>query len=296
MEHGHPSQTAITMAVLRAHHYLFNDAPRILDDSLAMKLVGLRSRDDVAMMVGRFEDMLARHSDRRQVRDRVHAIMMGTCVRSRLVEDQLAASLARGMRQVVILGAGLDTLAYRCHALTKELDVFEVDFPASQNWKRQRLAASGISLPHNLTFVPCDFEHQTLTDALEAGGVRQDRMTLFTWLGVQCYLTDTSVVTTLNTIATFPTGSEVVMDLLTTPPDREGDDIRQGSDKVLAAIGEPWQSWYEPDAFADILRTHGYGHIDLVSYPDWLGRNAARFQHRYSSRPTPFVLISAQVE
>lgn len=295
MEAGRPSQTAFIMAVLRARHYLTTQEPRLLDDSLAINLTGLRSAEEVELVASRFEDSLGKYSDPESARERVHAIAMGTCIRSRFVEDQLLASLPGGITQLVLLGAGLDTVAYRSPHITAQIDVFEVDFPATQAWKRRVLAASGVTIPDNVTFVPCDFERQTLVEALDEGGVRPDRKTFFTWLGVQPYLTPASVTSTLDVVATFPAGSELVMDLLTTAPASDGDLVREGSDRMLSSIGEPWQSWFEPEEFEGILKRRGYSNVEMVSFPEWLQRNGARFGHRFSSQPTPFVLISAKV-
>lgn len=294
MEMGRPSQTAFIMAALRARHYMSLEEPRVLDDNLALSLIGLSSLDDIEFIVSRFEDNLAKFGERGQVKDRINAMTMGTCSRSRLVEDRLLAATARGMKQLIILGAGLDTTAYRCQHITSGLEVFEIDYPATQAWKRERLAKAGIAIPENLTFLPCDFENQTLAEAMAAGGVRQDRMSFFAWLGVQPYLTEASVLSTLDTVATFPSGSELVMDLLTALEEKECGDVRKGSDVLLASIGEPWRSCYQPDAFARILRERGYAVVDIVSFPDWLRRHSARFNDRFSAHPTSFVLVTAE--
>ncbi len=120
--------------------------PPVLDDPIAVRLVGPGYANDMER---------AMHTVARDFR----AFM---AARSRYAEDQLAEAVAAGVRQYVVLGAGLDTFAYRNPF--PSLRVFEVDFPATQEWKRSMLAEAGIAVPENLTFVPLDFEHKTLAE------------------------------------------------------------------------------------------------------------------------------------
>jgi methyltransferase (TIGR00027 family) len=104
-------------------------------------------------------------------------------IRTRFAEEALAAAVERGAHQLVILGAGLDTYAYR-GAFRDRLRIFEVDHPATQAWKRQRLADAAISAPPGLTFAPIDFERETLAEGLKAAGFYPNEQTFFTWLGL----------------------------------------------------------------------------------------------------------------
>ena len=115
------------------------------------------------------------------------------------------------MRQLVVLGAGLDTYAYRS-TLRDRLRIFEVDHPATQAWKRQRLDDAAIPIPSSLTFAPIDFERQTLAEGLAAAGFDSSQQTFFTWLGVVPYLTEEAVWATLGFIASLPNGAHVVFD------------------------------------------------------------------------------------
>ena len=119
-------------------------------------------------------------------------------------------AVAHGVRQYVVLGAGLDTFAYR-NPFT-ELRVFEVDFPATQEWKREMLAEALIPLPASLTFVPLDFEHKILGDGLDEAGFDTGAPAFFGWLGVVPYLTLNAFRATLNMIACLPAGSGVTFD------------------------------------------------------------------------------------
>lgn len=297
MEEGRPSKTALLVAALRAYHYVTTPEPSIFNDSLAMSLAGMTSTDYVNLYYRGVVDAITALSERGIAEALVHSLLMSVCARSRFAEDQLAASRARGMRQLVILGAGLDSTAYRCSELTAGLQIFEVDYPATQIWKREQLAASGIAVPDNLTFVPFDFERQTLTEALRAGGVRSDAMSFFSWLGVQPYLSDEIVMATLDVIASFSSGSELVLDLVTMNDPQQSLAMNEGLRKAresLAKSGEPFKSKYDPDVFRARLQQRGFDHIDMLGVNDWLARHA-QFQGRFAATgPVPF-LVSAQV-
>ena len=170
METGKASKTALGVAIRRAAHQLM-DQPPVLDDPIALQLIG---------------SAYPRHMERashRVARD-FRAFM---AVRSRYVEDKLAEAVQQGTRQYVVLGAGLDTFAYRNRF--PSLRVFEVDFPATQEWKKQMLARALIAVPAGLTFVPLDFEHHTLAEGLRDAGFDTREPAFFGWLGVIPYLT-----------------------------------------------------------------------------------------------------------
>ena len=294
MEVGRPSTTAVMMAVLRAHHYLTTQEPRILTDPLAMTLAGVTSPVLIQEYVEGIVRALMAFGDRNAAETSVRALTTGTCVRSRFAEDQLAASVTRGVQQLIILGAGLDSMPYRSADVTAGLRIFEVDYPATQDWKRQRLVSGGVPMPTNLTFVPFDFERQTLADALATWGVRFDTPSFFCWLGVQPYLTVDAVMSTLDVVARFPSGSELVLDILT--PERDGDErMSEGGRSLLASLGEPFKSRFERNEFAAQLERRGFTRIEMVSTHDWLRRNSARFGGRFSAELGPALLVTALV-
>ncbi len=181
--------------------------------------------------------------------------------RSRFAEDSLAAAVARGVTQAVVLGAGLDTLALR-HP-HRDLRVFEVDHPATQAWKRARLAAAGLDMPASLTLAPVDFEHGTLAVGLAQAGFDAGAPAFFAWLGVVPYLTTEAVIATLAFIASVPS-AEVVFDysvpraLLT--PARGARAEAMGA--RVAAAGEPWLSHFDPAALAEQLRALGFADVE----------------------------------
>ncbi len=161
-------------------------------------------------------------------------------VRTRFAEDALAVAVAGGVRQLVVLGAGLDTYAYRT-ALGESLRIFEVDHPATQAWKRQRLAEAAIPVPRALTFAPVDFERETLADGLTAVGFDLAQQTFFTWLGVVPYLTEQAVCSTLGFIASLPGGAHVVFDYGNPPASNRTRRIRGRSTRGLPPASPPWE-------------------------------------------------------
>jgi len=135
-----------------------------------------------------------------------------TC-RSHLAEGVLAAGVENGIRQFVILGAGLDSFAYRS-ALADRVVTFEVDHPASQETKRRRLSAADIGTPHRVTFVPVDFEVDPLMSRLASAGFDPGLPAIVTWLGVSMYLTRDGIAATIGELGSLAPGSELLMDYM----------------------------------------------------------------------------------
>jgi methyltransferase (TIGR00027 family) len=197
--------------------------------------------------------------------------------RSRYAEDRLAAAVAHGVTQYVVLGAGLDTFAYRNPF--PQLRVFEVDFPATQQWKRGLLAESGIEVPGNLTFVPLDFEHKTLAEGLAEAGFDAASPAFFGWLGVVPYLTPDAFRSTLATIRKLPAGTAVSFDYVFSPntltPKRR--QIFDTLAKRVEAAGEPFRLFFAPDELENELRNAGFRRIEQV---DSNGLNELYFKDR----------------
>src|ERR1700733_10582132 len=168
MQKAKASRTAQMVAIRRAAHQLL-DQPLVLNDPLALRIIGCEA-----------EQALPSNPKEHHIFARAfRAFMVG---RSRFAEDELAHAVAHGVRQYVVLGAGLDTFAYRNPHTG--LRVFEVDHPATQAWKHERLQAANISVPSSLTFVPIDFERKTLDVGLEQRGFDANAPAFFSWLGV----------------------------------------------------------------------------------------------------------------
>jgi len=247
MKTGKASKTALRVAIRRAAHQVM-ERPRILDDPIAVRLVGSGFARDMER---------AMHPVARDFR----ALM---AVRSRYAEDRLAEAVGQGIAQYVVLGAGLDTFAYRNPF--SSLRVFEVDFPATQEWKRTMLAEAGISLPAGLTFVPLDFERKTLADGLCEAGFDAGSAAFFGWLGVVPYLTLDAFRSTLATIARLPAGSGVSFDYSFSPqtlsPARR--QVFDTLSKRVAAAGEPFRLFFTLEQMEAELRQAGFHRIEQV--------------------------------
>lgn len=183
-------------------------------------------------------------------------------VRSRFAEDELAQAVAGGTRQYVVLGAGLDTFAYRNPHVG--LRVFEVDHPATQQWKRELLQTAGIEIPEETTFVPVDFERETLSAGLERSGFRIDHPAFFSWLGVVPYLSERAFEDTLNFIAALPKPSGVVFDYGVARSALSWRErfILDALAARVAAAGEPFRLFFEPEQLATRLKEVGFGSIE----------------------------------
>jgi methyltransferase (TIGR00027 family) len=182
--------------------------------------------------------------------------------RSRCAEDELVRARNRGVTQYVVLGAGLDTFA--CRNPFADVKVFEVDHPATQALKRERLTESAIPVPPSLTFVPVDFERQTSLEALRAAAFDDARPAMVSWLGVTMYLTDARVLDVLREIAGLPRGSAVVFDYAVAP-ERLGPAARMALatfvDRAERA-GEPWIGFHDPEELARRLQQMGFSEIE----------------------------------
>lgn len=190
VKQNRPSLTAYKVAIMRAAHQIL-DNPKVFEDPIALKIVGTQGDSEI-------------HSEKRKFKTRLHSYLRAIVVaRSRFTEDELYAAIKRGVRQYVILGAGLDTFAYRNSHSSIGLKIYEVDYPATQEWKRQQLNAAKIPMPGNLNFTPVDFKNQLLADELRKAGFRTDEPSFFSWLGVTMYLTRETVMKTIKHISSF---------------------------------------------------------------------------------------------
>ena len=247
METGRASKTALGVAIRRAAHQLI-DKPPVLDDPIALRLVG----DGYPRLMER-----AMHAVGRDFRGFMAA-------RSRYTEDRLAEAVADGVMQYVVLGAGLDTFAYRNPF--PALRVFEVDFPATQIWKRSMLDEAAIGLPHNLVFVALDFEHQTLAEGLSAAGLDFHKPAFFGWLGVVPYLTLDAFRATLSVVAQMPAGSAVTFDYAVAPETLSpiGRIAFDRLSERVAAAGEPFRLFFTPEDLDAEIRRAGFHRVQQV--------------------------------
>jgi len=258
MQPGQASRTALGAAGHRAAHQVL-ERGFIFSDPLALRIMGPEAEAAI--------DDAKRQPLKRGLR-------LFIAARTRFAEDALAAAVARGAAQLVVLGAGLDTYAYRAK-LGDELRVFEVDHPATQAWKRERLAEASIPAPPALTFAPVDFERETLAEGLAAAGFDPARRSFFTWLGVVPYLTEQAILATLGFIAALPGGAEVVFDY-SNPPESIDAPQRRAAHEALAArvaaSGEAFTSYFDTGALAARLRALGFAEIEDLGLADIAAR------------------------
>jgi methyltransferase (TIGR00027 family) len=244
---GQPSHTARGAAAYRAIHQTLEGGV-IFSDPFALKILDVETR-------ARLDKMAVDLS--------LRPWRLFIAARSRFSEDTLSACVGRGVRQVVVLGAGLDTFSLRNPHAGLGVRVFEVDYPATQGWKRERLKEAGLTVPASLTFAPVDFERQSLADGLKSAGFQADRPSFFQWLGVVPYLTREAVAVTLDFIAAVPE-SEVVFDYaepFENYPAERRENVMATAAKA-AARGEPWLSQFDPVELAEMLRAKGFADVE----------------------------------
>jgi len=250
MQEHKASGTAAGVALLRVLHQKVDGEPRILDDPISERLLDPRGVMWAMTRLDQFQTPWSRGL-------RTHVV-----VRSRFSEDALSEAVKSGLHQVVILGAGLDTFAYRQPAWARDVSIFEVDHPASQEDKRRRLSAGGVEVPWNVVYCPVDFEKESLREGLTRAGVDFAQATFFSCLGVVMYLTDAAVSELLALLGGFPERSELVLTFSPTGERSEGH--RQLEEKVAEA-GEPLQNFMSEEELAGKLRGAGFREVRFVS-------------------------------
>ena len=266
MKSDNASRTADRVAERRAAHQLL-DAPLVFEDPIALRVL----RPEVAEQLQH-----APHEyDRSPIAKYLRAFF---AVRHRYAEDVLRAAVGRGVGQYVLVGAGFDTFAYRNPF--PNLQVFEVDHPATQSEKRQRLASAGIAMPENLAFISADLALTPLRDALAASAFDRNRPAVFAWLGVIPYLEAGAVEATFRDIAALPKGTAVVFDygLPRASLSFIGRIVFDRMAARVAAIGEPWKTFFKPDELARLIRSLGFTDLedlgrDEINARYFAGRN-----------------------
>jgi len=223
-----PSRTAMLAALARGMLRMEATPPWVLDDAFALVLVGPAWQDLRELTEQLFPAQVLAETS------------AAVCTRSRYAEDRLAAG---GFTQYVILGAGLDSFAWRRPDLLRSLRVFEVDHPATQAWKLERVRDLALPLSDSQVFVPVDFEAEPLRDALRTAGFDWGQPVLFSWTGVAPYLTAQAIASTLRTIAGAAAGSEVVLSYRAEESmlDDVGKEFIRIYAPLAASLGEPLQ-------------------------------------------------------
>ncbi len=258
--------TAIAMAYARAYHAT-HDSPKIFDDFLADALFtseehSQTDRDWASMLKYIDPELAAANPDPADALGWVVRLTNGpiTLGRSRYTEDSLEEAIQNGVRQYVILGAGLDTFAYRRSDLAERLQIFALDHPTTQALMRERVAVAGWGHPTNLHFVPIDFTRESLKDALRRSPYDPHQISFFSWLGVSYYLDKDVVLDTLQGIAfNAARGSQIVFDYLDADafvPEKAGKRM-QLMQRMAQLLGEPLKAGFDPASLAAVLQPLG---------------------------------------
>ncbi|MBK7518873.1 MAG: class I SAM-dependent methyltransferase [Gammaproteobacteria bacterium] len=250
-----PDNTAVRTALWRALHVQVDEPPHVFEDEVGLKLVApdddWRNRPDMSLITKPFRAAIL--------------------ARARFIEDLVEEQVASGVGQYVLLGAGLDSFAQRKPKLASQLRVFELDQPESQEWKRQRLLATGFGIADHLKLVPVDFEAgNNLLERLVASGFDAKRPAVVTSTGVSMYLTKDAIMATLRQIATFASGSTFVMSFLC-PIEMLDPEIRIGVERAAEgarASGTPWISFFKPNEIMALAREAGFENVQHVSAAD----------------------------
>ena len=309
---GQPSLTALTAAAARAAHLIVDTEPVIFADTLAQAMLGERA-----------EELISYHRAHG-----THPVLAGaraqvTC-RSRYAEDRLADAIGRGIGQYVLLGAGLDSFAYRS-PLARRVQVFEVDHPATQEYKRcvrevaegagaaggsgtARAATAGVDggrvgvdggraggdggRAGGVRFVAVDFGRDSLGEALGRAGFDAEQPALVSWLGVTMYLDESAIEATVAVLGGFAPGSEVVVDYMLPAGMRDaaGKMYADLVGQAAAEWGEAWRSAFAPGAMAALLARHGFGAARDVGQRDMIP--AAAWDRSDALRPAELFRIA----
>lgn len=265
-----PSQTALHVAAARAAHLRFDPPPHLLEDRLAETLLG----DEAEPLIESYADP----GSWVLLENRLFLPL-----RARFAEDRLAAAYRDGVRQLVVLGAGLDSYAFRRPAAQAELRVYEVDHPSTQRWKTERIAALGWEVPATLRFVPCDFEESRVSDALGDTSFDAAAPTIVTWLGVTYYLEpDTTHGALVDLRRILAARSEVILDYQFPMEDlpTRYQELRERMASYLSDVGEPHVNRYRIEAMRETILSAGYTEALLPTREEIYKRYFARLETR----------------
>ena len=257
------SRTALATSLMRAAHTRLDPNP-LIDDPWGDRLVPEAARDlfRKAALAGMDAESLKKALaspdtivDESLRRSRAFA---GVIIRTRYAEDALKDAVALGLGQYVLIGAGFDSFALRRPAFAADLQIFEIDFPATQNLKIARIKECGLTLPDSVHFIAADLSRESVAAALTRSAFRRDRLTFFSWLGVTMYLTRDANLETLRSIASCtPAGSELVFTYFDERLFQAQSASFHEMEQRVAAMGEPFLSGFNPQTLPENLADCG---------------------------------------
>jgi methyltransferase (TIGR00027 family) len=242
-----PESSAERVALWRALHAQIDAPPHVIDDEIGLRLIdppaGWQQRPDMDP-------------------EGTRTFRTSIVARARFIEDLVAEERARGVDQYVILGAGLDTFAQRRPEIASSLRVFEVDQPAPQAWKQQRLIELGYGVPDRLHFVPVDFEKDAWSERLAQSGFDANRPAVVSATGLSLYLTKEANFEMLRGIASFAPGSTLAFTFILPA------EVDESVQKSARASGTPFLSFFTPPEMLDLGREAGFRNVRNVSGDD----------------------------
>jgi methyltransferase (TIGR00027 family) len=253
------SQTAISTAICRAAHQLFDDDPKILHDPIAVKFIddatqaALRNKDPLLMAIAN------------------PAARTHFCLRSRIAEDCLERAVARGVDQYVVLGAGLDSFAYRQPDWARTIKIVEIDHPKTQEFKVKLIKSQALGPPQNMIYLPVDFASESLIDRLAHADINTAHPIFVSWLGVTQYLVPDAVSNVLRALASWPGGCGLLMTYMLADWSNFEPEAIARFDRMrdrAASHGEPWLSGYSESSMAASLRSAGFAIQKSFAVPD----------------------------
>ena len=245
------SLTALGAAYLRAAHQILDAKPLILNDPVALILLGPDAEKRIRDAVDRY------------MKPEAKALRSHVVLRSRYAEERLKSSIERGVSQYIIVGAGLDTFALRQPAWAAHLRIIEVDHPDTQHLRRTMISVAGVPVPGNVVFADINFEKESLEEGLIRNNIRNDEPTFFSWLGVTMYLTEPAIDSTLKCMAKYPRGSEAVITFRQQPSDQSSASSQLAD--FVSEAGEPFVSYFTPEDFKVKLLEAGFGKVGFLT-------------------------------
>ncbi len=270
------SRTAFGVAYTRAAHLLIDSEPWILNDYIAAEIIGKNGVEKIISSKEYYQQI-------QRLYLRSHVLL-----RSRFTEDCLREAVIRGIRQYIILGAGLDSFAYRQPDWAEKLRIFEVDSHETQTAKKQILSKNRIILPGNLSFVSIDFEKESLEDGLKKTWIDFNVPTFVSWLGVTMYLSLDSIRAVFDTIHLFLKGSEIVFTYSNKIKDKSIFEDRAED------LGEKWKSKFSDEEIAKLLIELNYTDTFFLT-PEEIEKRY--FKNRVDKLPVPKInsIVSTRV-
>ena len=269
MENLTASRTALATALIRALHSRTDPKP-LIDDPWGDRLVPASVRTTMT------DDALLRSP-----------AFANVILRSRFTEDALESAVRGGVRQYVLIGAGFDSFALRRPSYSQNLDIFEIDHPATQQLKRERIAECGLELPPSVHFIAADLSQQSVAAALSQSAYDPAVLTFFSWLGVTMYLTREANLATFRSVASCsPAGSLLAFTYIESAILQSQSTAIQELQARVASMGEPFLSGFEPALLAGDLRSCGLELMEDLTGPaiiDRYRRAGTRGFERHSS-------------